>query len=196
MEIFVAGASYETPDVFPAPLMPVLLAGLLLVTACGRKDSEPAKTGPAPLGDVLSQELTVDTADLIADTLGAGIPTQDFHLVVDMEHIQEDGSRVSVHERVLEQARIGLGDPIMMADGALTFSSTDSLTGCIVDRNGQVVPGAQIGFGLLEVAPTATLEAFDPDGMLGLTPDHLEEKPTLIVYSSTDLSQVASLIAW
>ncbi|MCZ7525819.1 MAG: hypothetical protein M5U14_05160 [Acidimicrobiia bacterium] len=97
----------------------------------------------------------------------------------------ESGDAVSFFDDVLARADEGRGDPVDLGDG-LAYVPTDSIEGAIVDADGAVVPGASIGFGLLEIADGDAGLAALPAAWIGdATGETLATSRALAIFSTT-----------
>lgn len=172
----------------------MFVAGLVLlslVAACTSSSSD----DDAPPSTSTTETTIEETADgdggaaeLVAAALGDATPTQDFHLVSDIERVDDAGDELSIHEQVVG-ALTPTADPTPIGDTGMTYVPAEGLTGRVVDEDGEPVPGAEIGFGLIDVdddiSDEDALALLDPDGALGLAADELRDDPTLVVFSTT-----------
>lgn len=183
----------------------MFVAGLVLlslVAACTSSSSED-DAQPSTSTTETTVEETVDgdgdAAELVAAALGDVIPTQDFHLVSDIERVDDAGDELSIHDQVVG-ALTPTAEPTPIGDTGMTYAPAEGLTGRVVDEDGEPVPGAEVGFGLIDldddISDEDALALLDPDGELGLTAEELRDDPTLVVFSTTGTEDgPATLIA-
>ena len=169
----------------------MFVAGLVLlslVAACTSSSSDEDAQPSTSTTETTTEEPSADgeAAELVAAVLGDVLPTQDFHLVSDIERVDASGDELSIHEAVVG-ALTPTGDPSPVGDTGMTYVPAEGLTGSVVDEDGEPVPGAEVGFGLIEVDDAVSdedaLALLDAEGEIAA--DELRDDPVLVVFSTT-----------
>jgi hypothetical protein len=129
----------------------MILIGSIVAAACTSDDDTLATTTTAPAAIASDGAAPGDLIDAAFGTQAV----QDFVVHIDLARLADDGPE-SFYAEVLDEAASGADAATELA-GGFTLSPVNSLTGHVVDSEGDPLPSVSLDFGLFGL----TEEAFD-----------------------------------
>lgn len=174
----------------PMRSVAVLVVLALVAGACTKTDADTTTT---VVRNSPEAKAMIDAA------LGGTQSVQDFAIYLDLVLMPEEGGLVSFYDDVRDQATIGAGDPVGLADG-FTLVPVSSLRGGVTAPDGSLLPTISLDFALLEASTVlveetrrSLIDAFEtagePELAEAFTPRGSAGAPLLVQIATADYTQ-------